>query len=607
MVRRRIKTGKANRSPSGDSVALHVSPEHLHILVLSDRPWPADPGDDEGATLGEEITHWLAEGHRVTLVATREDGGPAREEPVAGFVVRRMGTRRSVVPRAAWATLLGLGRDADVVLEAVHRRPFMTPLWRWLAAPPATVPYGAGFGPLYRNVPAMGEEVWDAREEAGLEVLHEAAAMPRLPLVGQLRQSETARAGALAAATLASNLVQLVFVVVFTRLLGPDDYGSLAAMVSAFLILMVGGQALQVAAARETTLHHLGSGGQLAATIEGWTRRLGIIAVAAILVGQLLRGPLGDLIGVPEHAPAAGLILPTGVLWVMLSLQRGVLQGARVYGVVGISIIVEAFGRLFCGLILYAAGAGVTGAFAGTPLAMAVTVVLLTIVTRRKLGHPQDHPSEKSLRALFRGAWAPIAGLGLLALLQNVDVIVVKHRVGGDGAGSYAAAAVAAKSVVWVAIGIALQLLPEATRRAAAGLNPLPVLSRATIVLAVVCAPALLIFFAVPTFLLRIAFGEKLTQAHAALPLLGVAMTLLAVSYLMVQYLLALGRTSFIWVLGVVAVAEPFVLSSGRPALQGYAALVSALQAVALVGVAALIARDVRHRSRAAAPLGEAV
>ncbi len=128
--------------------------------------------------------------------------------------------------------------------------------------------------------------------------------------------------------------------------------------------------------------------------------------------------------------------------------------------------------------------------------------------------------------------------------MQNVDVIVVKHRVGGDPAGSYAAAAVAAKSVVWVAIGIALQLLPEATRRAAAGTNPLPVLRRAIAVLAAVSAPALLIFFAVPTLLLRLAFGEKLTQAHAALPLLGVAMTLLAAAYLMVQYMLALGRTT---------------------------------------------------------------
>ncbi|HVW19307.1 MAG TPA: oligosaccharide flippase family protein, partial [Solirubrobacteraceae bacterium] len=568
--------------------------------------WPAPADDLEGATLGEEIAHWLAEGHRVTLVAPRERGragGPRREEPAPGLVVRRMGSRRSIVPRAAWATLLGLGRDADVVLEAVHRRPFMTPLWRWLAAPPAIVPSSAGFGMLYRGVPAMGEQSWDAREAAGLEVLREAAATPSLPLSGLLRSSETAKAGGLAAASLANNAIQLVFVVVFTRLLGADDYGSLAALVSAFLILMVGGQALQVAAARETTLRHLGDGPRLAATMESWTRRLVLVAFAALGAGLLLRGPLGHVVGVPDHSAAAGLIPCTGVLWALVSLQRGVLQGAHVYAPVGVSIVGEAVGRLACGLALYGAGAGVTGAFAGTPLTMALIAVALVVVGRRRFGHPAGHGTSRSLRLLLSEAWAPIAGLGLLALLQNVDVLVVKHRIGGDAAGSYAAAAVAAKSVVWVAIGIALQLLPDATRREAEGANPLPTLVRAVGVLAVVAAPAVLIFFAVPTTLLRLAFGTDLTQAHEALPLLGVAMTLLAAAYLMVQYMLALGRTLFLWVLGAIAIAEPFLLSAGDWSLAGYAALVLALEAAALLGMSALVVRGARRRRREPLPV----
>ncbi len=40
-----------------------------------------------------------------------------------------MGTRLTVFPRAAWAVLRGLGRDADVVLEVVNGIAFLTPLW----------------------------------------------------------------------------------------------------------------------------------------------------------------------------------------------------------------------------------------------------------------------------------------------------------------------------------------------------------------------------------------------------------------------------------------------------------------------------------------------
>jgi O-antigen/teichoic acid export membrane protein len=181
-----------------------------------------------------------------------------------------------------------------------------------------------------------------------------------------------------------------------------------------------------------------------------------------------------------------------------------------------------------------------------------------------------------------------VLGLTLLAVLQNIDVIMVKHQLGGDRAGSYAAAAVAAKAIVWVAIGIGLHLLPEATRRAAVGLDPRPVLLRALAITAIVAAPALLIFAAVPKLLLRVAFGPDLTLASSSLIMLGAAMTLLAVAYLTVQYMIALGRHSFLWVLGVVAIAEPLLLTAGGVSIVSFAALVFGIQCVVASGVLAL-------------------
>jgi glycosyltransferase involved in cell wall biosynthesis/O-antigen/teichoic acid export membrane protein len=429
---------------------------------------------------------------------------------------------------------------------------------------------------------------WENTAQANLAVLEKAAQQPRLSLRGAVRRSEGFKAGGLAAATLLSNGIQLVFTIVFTRLLGADGYGSLAALVSTFLILMVGGQAIQVAAARETALHHLGDGQKLAATLNGWTRQLLYALVFVVGLSIILQDPLAHLVGVPDHPLAAAAILPTGVLWLLLSLQRGALQGMHAYRPVGLSLVLEALGRLVCGLFLVALGAEVTGAFLGTPLAFALTAIWLGWEIHRRLGGANGAKTARSLQSLLAGAWAPIGGLALLALLQNIDVIIVKHQIGGDTAGSYAAAAVAAKAVVWVAIGIALHLLPEATRRAAAGLDPLPVLKQSFVVLAVIAVPALAIFAAFPEQLMRIAFGPDLTQAADALPVLGLAMTLLAVAYLTVQYMLALGRTSFLWVLGIVAVLEPIVLSMASYGVVQYAVIVLALQCLAAAGVLAL-------------------
>jgi len=414
-----------------------------------------------------------------------------------------------------------------------------------------------------------------------------------------LTNSESGKAAGLAAATLANNAIQLVFTVVFTRLLGATDYGTLAALVSAFLILLVVGQSVQMAAAREAALDSLGHPELLRATLHAWTRKLLIAFVAVVAASAVLREPLAALIGVDDVPWAAAAIPPTGVLWMLLCLQRGALQGLREYRPVGVSIVGEGFMRLLFALVLVGAGMGVTGALLGTPLSFVVVGLWLERELHRRVGPVgTDHGPLRTLRSLIGNGWVPILALFMLASLQNIDVILAKHQLTGDEAGSYAAAAVAAKAVVWVAIGIGLHLLPEATRRAAAGLDPRRVLLRALAMAAVVAAPALLIFAVAPELLMRLAFGPDLTQAADALLVLGAAMTLLAFAYLTVQYMVALGETSFLWVLGAVALAEPFVLTTSGEGIVSFAWIVFGVQFVAAASVLALAVRA-RRRSLA--------
>jgi O-antigen/teichoic acid export membrane protein len=401
----------------------------------------------------------------------------------------------------------------------------------------------------------------------------------------RIAASETAKAAGLAIAALTANAVAVVVTVVFTRLLGDDDYGSLAALLSAFTILAVAGSSLQVAVARDTARGRLGDAAGAIAALRGWTRTLLVVVAGVALASILLRDQIGDLVGVREEPWAVAAVAPTGVLWLLLSLQRGVLQGLGAYTPVGASVVVEALCRLVAGCVLVLLGAGVAGAYLGTPLAMAGTSVALAEVLHRRAarGTGEAPHTHRRLRSLVAGGWAPIAGLLLLAALQNVDVIIAKREMASGNAGSYAAAVVAAKLVVWTAIGIGLHLLPEAARRAEAGDDPRPVLVRALGLLAVVAVPALAIFAIAPETLLRLAFGEEFVSASDALLVLGLAMTLLAVSTLAVQYMLALHHTAFLWGLALVALAEPLLLSRSDTGMRAFAAIVLALQCAAAV------------------------
>ncbi|MGO9902538.1 MAG: lipopolysaccharide biosynthesis protein [Solirubrobacteraceae bacterium] len=412
--------------------------------------------------------------------------------------------------------------------------------------------------------------------------------------ISALRKSDTAKAAGLAGAMIVNNVIALGSTVVFARLI--SDYGALAALISYFLILGVAGQAMQVATAREGVLGHLGTGPGLIATLGRWTRTMVWATLALTVVSVLLRDPIASAVGVSNYPWAAALGIPAGCLWLELSILRGALQGVGDYKSVGISLVGEQGSRLATGAALAVVGLGVTGAYLGTPLSFVIMGVYCVWMLRRMAAAtgakvsgsaltPAGVSAEIELWTHVKRAWAPICGLIVIAVLQNIDIIAAKHRFNGvsELASSYAATAVAAKVLIWIAIGAGFYLVPEVSRRRHAGEDTRPVLARAVGIIAVCAVPVLLIYAFGSHQLLLAAFGQKRLRASDSLFVLGVAFTMLACTYLAIQYMLALKRTWFLIPLALVAVAEPVLLLQAPSDPKGFATVVLAIQAAGAV------------------------
>jgi glycosyltransferase involved in cell wall biosynthesis/O-antigen/teichoic acid export membrane protein len=383
----------------------------------------------------------------------------------------------------------------------------------------------------------------------------------------------------LAAAVVGANVVALAFTALFARLLGTAGYGSLAALVAAFLILQVPGSALQLSVARSGE------------PSGGWLRRLVVVTLACAGASVVLREPLASLIGVSD-AWAAACALPAGCLWLILSVERGALQHMRRYRLVGWSIVCEAGARLAIGVALYGAGLGVTGAFLGTVLSVLATCLVLAPALRRA------RPTAQRLRSLLGRDWVAVLALTLLGVLQYVDLIVVKHRAPGDAAGAYAAASVAARTIVWVAIGLGLYLLPEAARRVRSGLDARPLLVRTVALICGLALPLLAVSAFAAGPLLSVLFDVRSGAAADALPLLAAAMALQACAYLGVLYLVALGDGRFLWLLGLAALMEPVLLGLTGAHLTSIALALLGLQlALAASVLAVALAAGARRRA----------
>ena len=360
----------------------------------------------------------------------------------------------------------------------------------------------------------------------------------------------------------ANMAIALVTTVVFAHLLGASGYGSLGALLAAFVVLMVPGSAVQASVARQVSGRLAAGDPAPGAPVRHWLSRLSLGLLLVVALAALARDVVAAVVGV-EEAWAAAAIAPTGWLWLILSVERGALQGFHRYRSVGFSLIAEAFARLVFGVALVTADAGVVGAFLATTLSVVATALALAVPLRRALAAsrgPEPPGAATRLRDLLAPARVPIAAFGLIGFLQHGDVIVVKHLASATVAGSYAAVAVAGKAVVWVGIGLGMFVLPEAVRRAAHGNDPRPVLGRALGLLALAAVPMTLVYAVAGRPVLAVVFGEDLTGAADALPALAAAMALLAGGYLAVQYLLALGRRRFVLGLAAAALVEVLVL-----------------------------------------------
>ena len=402
-----------------------------------------------------------------------------------------------------------------------------------------------------------GEFTWDRTAERNLNLLEQERErqLDRPSPARSLARTDTGRAAGLAASVIASNVIALAFTVVFARVLGASDYGSLAALLSAFIILMVPGSALQIAVARDVSTAAASGNANAGAGVRRWLGHLLIATAVVALLAIPLRHVFAAILNVEEDWAAAAVPL-TAMLWMVVSVERGALQGLQRYRMVGWSIIGEAGARLAFALLLVAVGLSVTGAFLGSVISLVVVGVLLAVPLFREVPHGEG----TQLRDLLAGAWVPVIGLMLLFALQELHVIVVKHEADGDAAGSYAVAAVAAKAIIWVAVGLGMYLLPEAARRVRGGEDARPILLRTLALIAAAAVPMVLIYAVAAEPLLGAVFGDDLTGAAGALPWLGLAMALLACAYLAVQYLLAIGKRSFIGVLAAAAAVEVLAL-----------------------------------------------
>lgn len=481
-------------------------------------------------------------------------------------------------------------RRPDLILEEVDT--VVDPLAESLALGPAIgiAVAGGSMIPLPPEEPAPGWVVADNT------------------LKGGLRQ-----AGPVAVAGMAVNAAAALVVIAVARLLSSQAYGELAQLLGLFFILSMPGSAVLVGVVRRVT--GLQTNGQ-SHRVQRWVARVHRICLAGLAVELVVVLALQGWIARQLHlADGAGvvLILMAAGVWILLSVDRGLLQAQRSYGGLATNLLVEGGVRTVLVLALVVGGAGVVGYALGVLVSEVLATVHAHWLARGAWNDPTtapvvgarpegggDIPPDQLLarRKLLADVSAAFVGLALLGLLQNVDVILL-GRLDHGQIGPYAAISVASKALVFGALALGAYLLPEATIRWNEGGHAIRQLGVTLLFLAVPAAVLLGIAVFVPRQFLTLVFSARLSTAAPAFAPLVLAMMCLSFTVLVTNYLFGTGSRWIVLVLAAgSALAVTLVTAAhGHPLTTAWADLIT--QAAIACGMAiAFFAIHRRHRGQ---------
>ena len=263
------------------------------------------------------------------------------------------------------------------------------------------------------------------------------------------------------------------------------------------------GSAVVIAVVRRVTLWHDDGSGHLVRRWAGRLHRQGSLLVLAwaILVFTSRHG-VAVLLNQQSGIGIAAILAAAG-FFVLLSLDRGLLQAHRAYRPLAVNLLVEMGVRLVAVLVLVLAGFGPSGAAVGILIGEVVAAAHARWAAVRAWsgGQGRLHWAAGSWIAAVRPDPVLQAGgsarrdvvvdlvvasisLSMVAVLQNVDVLVV-GRDNPTHSGAYAAVSVTSKAIVFGAIVLGGYLLPEAAIRWRQGGHALRQLAVVLVLLAV--------------------------------------------------------------------------------------------------------------------------
>lgn len=415
----------------------------------------------------------------------------------------------------------------------------------------------------------------------------------KLPLTTTklLRSSSTVFLG-----TTVVNLLNYGFSLILGHNLAPEQFGEIVTLFSIVVLLGLISLTFSIVMANYTAAYYAQQQYGQIRQLFGWLNRTALwIGIASALVFLAISPFASQWLKIS----LVGLILVI-VAWpvqLFQAISRGVMQGHQLFVSFSLVQIIETSGKFSLGILFLMIGWSVDGVMVALLIGYVLSVIygFWFIFKRLKLAAYPVISAQQSVgtRDLLRHISAAFWAAMLLAMLTNIDVIIVKYYAPVSLAGHYAAMSTMGKLIVFGTMAIVYAMLPIISESHSKHTNDSMTYFYMTLLLVIsLCTGVILLFIIWPKQVILFSFGEDYLPVVPYLKWFSLGVSGISLGLVFVHYFLAIKVNSFVYTLFGVPITQVLFFARWHDNLQD---LTRALIGISALFLAIMIGNFVWH------------
>jgi O-antigen/teichoic acid export membrane protein len=320
--------------------------------------------------------------------------------------------------------------------------------------------------------------------------------------------------------------VNFGYTVSMARMLGPAGFGHVSAAMTILMLASAITLAFQLVCAKFVARNE-----RAGARAGVYRALLGKAWIVSLLVGAglfLTQKIAAGYLRLPD--PWILGVLAIGISWyVPLGVRRGAMQGVCSFGRLSSNAITESVVKFVTAILLVALGYGVLGAVGAISASVIVAYLIPPLPAEFKAAREAAQP------ASFREGTQAIVFFVGQVIINNIDILLVKHFFAPEQAGLYAAVALVGRVLYFAAWSVVSAMFPVSAAAKPREEDPNVILVPLLFVLGIAVVFVLVLSF-FPGLIVQAIFGGGFSHAEPLLALYAVATGLYALSVVLMAY-----------------------------------------------------------------------